>query len=114
MKVTHASQATTSLSISTMYIQTYANTEKKAVILNTPNCLMTRTSPPPIAMTQIADITRRLNAALPTMQDGPRPSTAGLLMVPTVSITAKRISGAEDPRAISVKLEIVAFHTCTC
>jgi len=52
---------------------------------------------------------KRLKAADPTMVEAPR-GPAGFPSVPRASITARRISGADDPRAIKVKLAMVAFH----
>jgi hypothetical protein len=53
------------------YIHTYANTEHVAVMAKTPVSLISLTSPPPIAITHTAQITIRLNAAEPTIVDGP-------------------------------------------
>lgn len=53
-----------------------------------------------------------MKAAEPTMVEGP--SSPGLLpRVPTVSTTLSRISGAEEPRAMRVKLATVGFQTGT-
>lgn len=59
-----------------------------------------------------ADINKRLKAAEPTMVDGPS-SPAGSPRVPTVSRTESKISGADDPKAISVRFATVAFHLGT-
>jgi len=59
---------------------------------------------------QIAVMTIKLKDAEPTMVDGPS-SPAFYPRVPHVSITARRISGAEEPKAIKVRFAIVAFHT---
>ena len=54
----------------------------------------------------------RLNAADPIIAEGPN-SPGADPRVETVSIIAKRISGALEPRAIKVILAIVGFHTET-
>ena len=61
---------------------------------------------------QTALINKRLNAAEPTIVDGPS-SPAFSPSVPTVSSTDSKISGADDPRAIKERFAIVAFQTGT-
>merc|ERR1712166_217375 len=53
----------------------------------------------------------KLNAAEPTMVAGPRSPAWNVLA--TISTTARRISGAEDPRAMRVRLATVEFQTST-
>jgi hypothetical protein len=59
-----------------------------------------------------AEMTSRLNAAEPTMVDAPN-SPGQPPRFEAVSMTARRISGAEEPRAMSVRFATVAFHTRT-
>lgn len=61
--------------------------------------------------TQIARIISRLNAADPTIVDGP--SSPAYILLPKSSITESRISGADEPSAMSVRLAMVGFHTRT-
>merc|ERR1719247_1835904 len=72
---------------------------------------MIRLSPAGMATMQTAQMTSRLNAAEPTMVEGP--SSPAKKPEETISMTESRISGAEEPSAISVRLATVAFHTCT-
>jgi len=83
--------------------------EKVAVTKNTPRSKIFFGFSP-IAMIETALITRRLKAADPTIVEAPR-GPAFYPRVPSVSITFSRISGAEDPRAISVRFAKVAFQT---
>ena len=68
-------------------------------------------SPAGMAMMQTAQMASRLKAADPTMVPGPSSPLSNLL--PTISMQESRISGAELPKAIRVKLATVPFHTGT-
>ena len=61
-------------------------------------------------MMEQPEITKRLKAAEPTMVEGPS-SGGDSLIVTAVCRTFKRISGADEPRAIRDKLAIVSFQT---
>ena len=62
------------------------------------------------AMIETAEITSRLKEPEPTIACGP--SSLGISpRAPIVSATERIISGADEPRAMSVRLAIVGFHT---
>ena len=71
---------------------------------------MRRVVPVGTAITQTPVIQNRLKAAEPTIVPGPRSPARNPL--PTISITESRISGALEPRAISVRFATVSFHIC--
>lgn len=82
------------------------------VIANTPVSSTFLIVPVGTAKTDIAEITSKLNAADPTIVEGP--SSPGVdPRVYSVSITERRISGALDPNAIKVRFAIVGFQTVT-
>ena len=60
---------------------------------------------------QIAIIMKRLKAADPTMVEGPK--SPAFISLPKVSTTERRISGADEPKAMRVKLETVSFQIRT-
>jgi hypothetical protein len=55
-------------------------------------------------------INNRLKAAEPTIVDGPS-SPAGWSIAVHTSLTASKISGAEEPRAMRERFASVAFQT---
>merc|ERR1711939_418068 len=87
-----------------MRSQKYANIEKTAVVKNTPMSSIALTSS--TAMIDAAVITSKLKDADPTIVKGPS-SDAGSPRVLTVSITLSKISGADEPRAMSVRFAMV-------
>mmetsp|Transcript_5465 Transcript_5465/g.15225 ORF Transcript_5465/g.15225 Transcript_5465/m.15225 type:complete len:258 (+) Transcript_5465:1398-2171(+) len=92
-------------------IHTYTSTDQMAVTTKTVMSEIALTSFPGKDTIQTAEIIRRLKAAEPTMVEGPS-SPGGRPRVRMVSMMASMISGAEEPRAISVRLATVAFQTC--
>jgi hypothetical protein len=62
-------------------------------------------------MIETAVIINMLYAAEPTIVPGPSSPDSKLLS--KISSMARMISGADEPRAMSVRLAIVAFHTST-
>ena len=112
MKIASHKSTTFSVCTRRMIINhTYANTLHTAVIANTFNALMVRTSPLGIAITQTPVITSKLNAAEPTIVLGP--SFPASKFEPMISMIDRRISGADDPRAIRVRFATVSFQTRT-
>mmetsp|Transcript_101967 Transcript_101967/g.255539 ORF Transcript_101967/g.255539 Transcript_101967/m.255539 type:complete len:237 (+) Transcript_101967:1963-2673(+) len=117
-KVTTPSTVSTTSGLTSMRMtnsQTYAKTEKKAVMPKTPRSLILRYSPAGIETTHTAVMQRRLKAALPTMVEGPSSLDWKVGKMP---MTFSKISGALEPSAMSVRLATVGFQTllvrCFC
>merc|ERR1719326_2427894 len=94
-----------------MYNHAYANNDVIAVTKKTCPDSTFLTSPTGRQVTHTAGMTMRLKAADPTMVDGP----SGPANIPSMktSMTERRISGAELPRAMRDKFATVAFQTST-
>ena len=59
--------------------------------------------------TQTAEMANKLKAADPTIVPGP--SSPDSKLFPTISMIESRISGADEPKAIRVRLATVPFQT---
>ena len=79
--------------------------------MKTLNNRILRDSPLGTLIMQMAVISRRLNAADPTIVPGPNSPDSKLRLI--TSMQANNISGADVPSAINVRLATVSFHTRT-
>ena len=89
----------------------YANTAKNEVHANTLISLIRLDSSSGIHVMQIAVMTRRLKLADPTIVPGP--NSPGSKPFPMISMILRRISGAEEPSAMRVRLLTVSFQILT-
>mmetsp|Transcript_86107 Transcript_86107/g.162274 ORF Transcript_86107/g.162274 Transcript_86107/m.162274 type:complete len:237 (-) Transcript_86107:261-971(-) len=89
----------------------YAKIDHTAVHVKTLVERMKRTSPTGIAEMHTATMTKRLKAAEPTTVDGP--SSPLNISSASSSMTESRISGADEPKAMSERFATVLFQTYT-
>ena len=68
-------------------------------------------SPAGMPTMHTAEMTSRLKAAEPTMVPGPSSPASNLFLM--ISMQERRISGAEEPSAMRVRLATVPFQTGT-
>mmetsp|Transcript_63717 Transcript_63717/g.166821 ORF Transcript_63717/g.166821 Transcript_63717/m.166821 type:complete len:219 (+) Transcript_63717:1576-2232(+) len=112
MNVRTASQISTSISLLHLRMtssQTYAKMDQTAVQTKTEYPLILLCSSAGTETMHTATIIKRLKAALPTIVAGPRGWTwKSSLKIP---MTLSMISGALEPRAISVRFATVEFQT---
>ena len=97
---------------STTTSQTYARIENAEVHMKTFIWSTLRNSDGAGEMMHTAEITSKLKAAEPTIVEAPS-SEGSSSSDPSVSITARRISGAEEPSASSVRFATVGFQNDT-
>ena len=91
-----------------MNSHTYAKMDMAAVKQNTGSSRIFRVSELGMTITHMANIINILNAADPTIVAGP--SSPASKLFPTISIIDRRISGADEPSAIRVRLATVHYQ----